>query len=231
MPLLIKPDNQTLLFVHIPKTAGTSIKSRIKSDIKLALNVEFKQELPCPPQHFHFELLERLGFASYCCDSFAVVRHPLTRFISEFAYLKKVDKKFKHVNLLTFALLCKKIYPINKYIFSNHIRPQSEFISNSTRVFKIEDGISHVYDAYPEFFITEKSKQKSVVANKSNSNSIIADSLSANIVQELYKEDYKNLNYNFTLENISIRNTGLIELIVSHVLSTLISWSYKSKKR
>lgn len=224
MPLLIKPDKQVLLFIHIPKTGGTSIKSNLNDGIQIAFNYEFKEELPCPPQHFHSGMLERLGVEKLANQSFAITRHPVDRFISEFTYRKKVDWKFKNLDLLTFSLFCKKIYPKNNYIFSNHVRPQSDFIMPTTKFFKIENGMDKVYNTYPEFF--HKDGNISPRKNVSKSDSEYIDRFTLKILKELYESDFSKFDYEFDSHKAIIREVSAFKYIRSQFLSSIIAIFY-----
>jgi len=88
-------DQPKLLFVHIPKTAGTSLTR--------ALAPEASRSHRLCLSHTQHETAEdciarigRVEFDAY--HSFAVVRHPLDRFISHFSYLKNNPNQFPEMN-------------------------------------------------------------------------------------------------------------------------------------
>ena len=88
MPLFTK--DKSILFVHIPKCAGSSIIENFRND---NWNVEFLNEpaknnvpdiLPCNPQHYHQDLLEEYVLKNNKIDlEFTIVRNPFHRLISE----------------------------------------------------------------------------------------------------------------------------------------------------
>lgn len=88
---MVISESHRLLFVHIPKTAGTSISKTLTPEASL------KHPL-CLPNTKHETIESFIArhsmavFKSYY--SFAVVRHPLQRFIAHFTYLKSHPDKF-----------------------------------------------------------------------------------------------------------------------------------------
>jgi hypothetical protein len=230
MPLLIEPGERKLLFIHIPKTAGTSVKSKIKRSVNIAFNFEFKNELPCPPQHFHYELLQRLGITELTNESFAIVRDPLARFISEYSYRKKVDRKFRYIDLLTFSFFIQKSFAKNKYLFSNHMRPQIEFLGPKTRIFKVEDGLEEVFKYYPHFFEESTAHRDGQRSNMSNSECIYVDDVTVEIVKKIYKEDFLEFGYTICENKFKNKKATVFEKLRAKMLSSLILAFFYLKK-
>lgn len=128
-----------VLFVHIPKTGGTSIETMLKSmgGIEAMRLSKAMPSLPCTPQHFHAELLEPLfpqGFADF---SFVIVRSPFDRLMSE--YRMRVlgrgrDEAFDDWVERSFARHAR-----DPFASDNHFRPQHEFIFPGVKVYRYED--------------------------------------------------------------------------------------------
>lgn len=152
LPIFIDDKNTPLVFIHIPKTGGTSVFSSLNERIKVLFHDEFGADLPCPPQHFHFALLKRLGITNWTENQIAVVRNPIARFISEFAYRKRVDKNCRWFTLTSFTYFITLAYKHNPYILSNHIRPQYEFIGEGVALYRLEDGLAALLKDYPNYF-------------------------------------------------------------------------------
>lgn len=193
MPVFIDNKNTPIVFIHIPKTAGTSIKAMLKADVEMLFNYEFKKDLPCPPQHFHQELLQCLGVLSAWHIQFAVIRNPIKRFISEYTYRQKVDPKFKYMNITAFAQFIFKIYKYNPYILSNHIRPQHEFIGPKTKVYRLEDGLDTLFEDYPDYF--KPACEQAGFKNKSSSNALPIDPKVLSAIADFYKSDLSLFQY------------------------------------
>jgi hypothetical protein len=92
MPLY-RINGKIILFIHIPKTGGTSIERALQEEGPEALfNSNRIAGLQCPPQHFHGDILSNIigdGFIDY---AFCVVRNPIDRIVSEFFYLTQHAK-------------------------------------------------------------------------------------------------------------------------------------------
>ena len=120
-------DGHPFIFLHVPKTAGSSV-------VDALLHGESAGHLPA------FQFLAYLGAKQYDkAFKFAFVRHPLSRAISAFNYLKSggttiQDMKFAHQNLVRFEtfdafvkLGLAKEPTILNYV---HFRPQAYFLAD-----------------------------------------------------------------------------------------------------
>jgi hypothetical protein len=166
MPILYKYPER-VMFAHIPKTAGTAIyawfsdNGWIVSNLKLnspgskdifmhqygifQCQMEGPQEQGIPPQHATASTYARWGeFTS----GFTIVRHPLCRFISEIGYHYKIlclqkkiinpDKKKAIIFAEEFTNHVLHEYNIKNNVRDNHIRPQTDFISDITDILYFE---------------------------------------------------------------------------------------------
>jgi len=170
MPLY-RIQQKNMLFVHIPKTGGTSFETVFQNAGSQALFSDKRTiGLRCTPQHFHGEILKNImqrEFIDYC---FTVVRHPIDRIKSEFFY-RCSDEKFRYFSGLRRKKVkiseaapdkvCKAFsgwldktlskYPKNSFILGNHIRPQIEYTSAfDPEIFKFEDGLQRALDKVGE---------------------------------------------------------------------------------
>jgi hypothetical protein len=227
MPILRDRNGEQVLYLHIPKTAGTSLKSNLRSDVELVFDVEFKKELPCPPQHFHLEILARLGVTKICSSNFAIVRHPIDRFVSEYTYRKKIDPKFKYVSFSAFFIFCKHVYANNPYLLANHIRLQSDFIDEKTQIFKLEHGISSVFEAYPSFF--DESNSEPDRKNTSASKLLEIDKTIFEGLKVFYLKDFTELGYQPESTAIKIVPHSIISYFLSWIVGISMAIVYKIK--
>lgn len=147
--------NKRVLFVHIPKTGGTSIRHLLHSE-----GWE-KIEDPQIPDHLKNEIigdrrskhqhsvLRDLWKESWDYE-FAMVRNPYERFLSQVKHISVARKKIGYDSefpdmpssdgtLNIFDSVHNRLIPKNgKGIDDNHFRPQSEFINKDTKIFKLE---------------------------------------------------------------------------------------------
>src|SRR5438045_277709 len=78
--------DKILLFIHIPKTGGTSVEAMLKAGggVEAMRHNAQITGLLCTPQHFHAEILSRLVPEGFSDFTFTIVRNPFDRLVSEF---------------------------------------------------------------------------------------------------------------------------------------------------
>jgi len=151
MPLFIK-DSKRALFVHIPKTAGTSVETAFldcdygKQFLHRPGKGDGPDKKPCNPQHWEQELIQKNIYPVLDGKSFyefAIVRNPFTRLISEMMWKNNGHTNFDKDDFYTFLdkFACNgmRSYKRDPYHADNHWRPQNEFIGPNTVVFKYEE--------------------------------------------------------------------------------------------
>lgn len=136
------------IFIHIPKTAGTSIEQFIKDDNKNDL--EYLGVRGNRSMH-HFTALELKMELKYIFDlyyKFSIVRNPYDRLLSEYYWtpipnvgFKAGKSKFEFLNYVADTVKNKKYFD---NIYNDHFIPQHQFLFNNKKllvneVFKYED--------------------------------------------------------------------------------------------
>ena len=122
------------IFVHIPKTAGTSIEYELLKMCGVDFDKEaFKtQPFPLGDLPNNIQRSHRLGgeqhralreFKDWPYYKFSVVRHPWDRFLSEYRYLTRLRRI--HVELDVFA----KTPRLWEIMPPKHVVPQSQFFT------------------------------------------------------------------------------------------------------
>lgn len=135
------------IFVHIPKTAGTTI-----------LRMFGYSEVPNNDMFYHMDDFFEYDHASAqliksrepeiynYCYKFAIVRNPYDRLVSEYCWKKK-DKDVRSVDVenMAFADFIKYLYVNFDYIQAksqkekSHFIPQSNFVLDDVEIFKFEE--------------------------------------------------------------------------------------------
>lgn len=146
MPVFSK-DKINILFLHIPKSAGSTIE-KIADDLGWEESFSIRGKplkkikyCKASLQHLHVQPLESILDFEHFDSIFTVVRNPFSRFKSEYYWQR--NQGITELSVDDWVSDTFEKYQANSYIYDNHIRPQVEFIPSSThqpQVFKLEEG-------------------------------------------------------------------------------------------
>ncbi len=204
-------NNKRVLFIHIPKTGGTSIENWLSNFGEMQF---YQPGIPtfmkCTPQHLTFNDLTVLFNDDFFDVCFAVVRNPYERLMSEYLFRTENQlKKFKRrVNFSDWLMLHLSKAKQNKHHFDNHLRPQTDFVNEEMNIFKVEDGLEEV----TKFLKNElklKSTKKIPQLNKSKAKKQFIWSVEVrNEVNRFYKNDFIQLQYEMETPELKTSNTS-----------------------
>lgn len=191
--------DKLILFIHIPKAGGTSIKSWLASHAPENLYQKHRPEVfPCVPQHFHGELLDTLFAPGFFDYSFCVTRNPYDRILSEYNYRitrpklrNKILPKPPFDRWLKGALTK---YKKNTYVYSNHVRPQHEFLIEGTEVFRLEDGLRPLQERLAGLTGMELEDEIPTKNPSIKSETQISEDEAA-LIREFYAGDFERFGY------------------------------------
>lgn len=155
-------ENRLIWFAHCPKAGGTSVERVLVDHFGDAVgHLHWGWDLwwkgggwrradpPNSPQHLIWEDAER-ALPRTPDLVFALVRNPVARLVSEYRYQRKLRRGTKAGRLLAhlpfsfWIRLMLYVARANPYAFDNHLRPQCDFIPDSAKVFRLEDGMAPV---------------------------------------------------------------------------------------
>jgi hypothetical protein len=160
MPVFTR-NNDSVLYIHIPKSGGSSIE-HIASQCgwEESFSVRGKplnkiKFYKASPQHFHESLLSDIFNFNEFNVVFTVVRNPFQRIKSEYYWQK--SQGITASSPTEWIARVFNEYSDDKYIYDNHIRPQVEFIpkGSNSKVFRLEDG---AMDEVKSIFMKETRK-------------------------------------------------------------------------
>lgn len=216
MPIYTHKD-KCILYLHIPKTGGTSIENWFRTQTELSEHL-FMRSPPlgfaCTPQHLTYETIG-LIFASMLPEfsyQFTIVRNPYDRLESEFFYRQKLRQLGLGKNPTKYfsAWVCDVLEQTKAKpnILDNHLRPQIEFVDKSSvEVFYFESGIPNILKALAsklnfaepkELFHKKASVREPVIWSKK----------AINTVNQFYKHDFKTFNYSHKSSSRSFRQNS-----------------------
>lgn len=207
-----KNQNINILFIHIPKTGGTSIENFLskKYNIELNLNSLHKETSNFNPllpgiygkaslQHQKLETLHKfkglLKINFQNLTIFTIVRNPYNRLVSDLFFFKLIKKDSKPNQVFE---VIKKYLKSNK--MDNHNIPQNEFIlinneiPDDVKVLKLENLNEDIKKQKLEFlnnFNIQKNK------GKINQNKYLSylNRDSINLINKFYHKDFELFNY------------------------------------
>lgn len=192
-------NSDRVLFIHVPKTGGTSIeKLFVDNGWRMSFfdgggERSINPVLKCSPQHFHAEMISSLFDVSAFEAVFMLVREPSNRLVSEFNWRKKhglIGSDSDCNNWIQEAVLG---YEDNSFVLDNHVRPQCQFELPEARVFRLEDGLSDVVKWLSktldvEFSGGEVWEMKSSESGAATVNCLAESTLC--LLREFYSDDY-----------------------------------------
>ena len=202
----IEYNKKKVLFVHIPKTGGSSTERWLESIAKLRCKTsEIPAFIKCTPQHLTLSELQELFGESYFDYTFSIVRHPYTRLESEYRW-----RFFTRQTALSFSAwstAALETYRSNSWYYDNHFRPQVEFLGTPIRLYRFEDGLQQILQTVsaetgiPSPQIVPREKW----AGGSNPQLIWTPELRL-AVHEIYRQDFIDLHYDpWMNENMEIK--------------------------
>lgn len=144
-------NGRTVLFIHVPKTGGTTLERLLAGAGPMGLHSERRSlssfmrsgwaSKPVPLQHLHGAILERLFHPRQFDHVFMVVRNPVDRMISEYRHaraLHRPEARLPFPAWLRASLIAARF---DAGFRNNHFRPQSHFAFGDPQVLYFEDGI------------------------------------------------------------------------------------------
>lgn len=189
--------DKKLAFIHIPKTAGTTIETALgmKSIKNFYNEYKFKHYCVCPQHLTCEELSHEIDLADF--ELFTVVRNPYDRLVSEYNYIQNNEWlfKLKHATFKEFIKLIPNLDQVErKYIFDGHLETQSSFIKgyeDRIKIFhyeKINECFDYLSSKYGplEFGLERKPIEKKNIKWTKELKKI---------VQSVYAEDFDRFNY------------------------------------
>ena len=206
VPVFTKHD-RSVLFVHIPKAAGSSLErmfTRSGWDMALRETRKTHPELMavrrCSPQHYHAAVLQELFDVERFHAVFTVTREPVSRFRSEYLMRNHQDPRTDAAAVDAWAerVLAKRSR--DPYTLDNHLRPQHEFVLPGSTVYRLEDGMESAVSDLNERFdlgltpVIPQALSSVRRAGVSSSAIELSEDLQATL-RSVYAEDFATLGY------------------------------------
>jgi len=192
MPLLRKA-GKDLLLIHIPKCGGTSLEKLFSDNVEMSLFHSGPGELHCSPQHFHASLLEDL-FDYRVPPAVTIVRNPFGRLVSEYRYQRQ-NGLSENIAFDQFVENSFGEYWKNSYVYDNHIRTQTQFITAETTIFRFEEAGVDAARKYIDDYLGIPSGKKITKENVSRKLDFLIAPETLRLINSFYQRDFELLGY------------------------------------
>lgn len=192
--------NRKFIFIHIPKTGGTSIEYKlnlghIENGFEIKDNIAYQHS-----DYNYYKIL--FGEEKFNkCLKFSVVRNPYTRIISSFFYIPFENLGFKgnqtFDDFLDYIEVVVKNKNFNENLYNILFKPQYMFICDNGRI--IIDNLFYFEKYYNvDKFLLEKfgiSDKNIYLKGNYEKNNIVLTNIQKNKIYEIYKKDFEIFGY------------------------------------
>ena len=200
-----------ILFIHIPRTAGSSIEDTFilnSFEVSYFYREHIDNHLPgISPQHYSLEYFLKNQLYKDIDFIFTVVRHPITRFLSAFAFNLEHSRMGEYTNINDFVndIFEKKISIINT--FDNHFNTMTFFLDGykkMVKIFRFEELIlfnSKINSIFQKYTKEVCFKDMLIVNQSKINDNIFLSKNSIKMLGSIYKDDFINFNYDLDKKN------------------------------
>ena len=184
------------LFVHIPRTAGRFLEENILNHGFEPEQVIWKSVDGIEIAHFHAELYQKHFDDLGSIPHFTIVRNPIDRFMSCSIFLTRMygdDIQEMMEDPMMFSSMLEN-FPLTQAV--NWFRPQMDFITDDTNIWKFEDGFGSDFDEWLSEILGVEYKTKDVPYNELSTNETKKLEKTAKLVNNitgLYRKDIEQL--------------------------------------
>tara|TARA_B100001250_G_C19419820_1_gene622734 strand:- start:71 stop:679 length:609 start_codon:yes stop_codon:yes gene_type:complete len=140
-----EPTGKRFLFVHIPRTAGRFFgENLLVNGWEMEQDDHWERIEGFEMAHFHRKMYERYLNVKGI-PHIVIVRNPIDRFKSAFSHLPFLYDSYGYF----ISDIINNLHILSNDIRTyNYYRPQVEFISNKTHIWKFEDGFGDDFSAW-----------------------------------------------------------------------------------
>lgn len=206
---MLRVAQKIVLFVHIPKTGGTTIEDYYRTIGRLSIFSRNSWGL-CPPQHWDAEIINDLIPPEFYDYAFAVVRHPYDRVLSEYKYrcdLGSVDPA--RTRFSDWFSAAAKACRTDPRTLQNHMRPQAEFLFADVEVFKFERGLGTIIADVDRKLEVMESRE--IPHSKRGGERVVQIGESdLQLVREFYERDFYEFSYDPSFDEFYDRQRGRV---------------------
>lgn len=197
---------KNVLFIHIPKTAGMAMGAHLGS----CGPAVFEEKIPhgsgsFGARHQPATVLKTVYFPEMIDYAFTVVRHPVTRLVSEYRYQRRSGNiQLSRYRMFGFDIwLSHALYRLrsNPNYRSGHFRPQVDYECFDCEVFHHEDGLDKVskrISAITGTTIPDSPPKTNVSPHRP----VTISQTSFKLIADYYAADFERFGYSVEIPNL-----------------------------
>lgn len=206
-------DQHKLLFVHIPKTGGTTIRDLLlRFLLKLDVARLTDSDIDRTYGYKHYRYIDYVNYYCYQIKnynkdyfSFSFVRNPWDRVVSAYHYMKQCKEKDRYKNIIKLNINDFLMRLEEFYLNIELLMPQSDFITNNQEILVdcvgryefFSDDVFQIFDKYKLKCVALPNINKTRHSHYSDYYSIETKA----IVKKLYERDIDFFYYTFEQKN------------------------------
>ena len=201
MPLFKTPKG-LFFFAHVPGTGGSSVEDYLLQRFgQLAFHDRSFLSKPASirwsrtsPQYLSADEFETLFPSDFVDHKISVVRHPVSRIVSIFKWLRSTQKGVERDfdKWLEKALSEVQADP---WCHDGHLKCQVEFVPSGCQVFRLEEGLERVARYVDSLFDEERPEVVFSHSHKSTIDLKQISSKSHRLIETHYAEDFDRFKY------------------------------------
>lgn len=224
-------DHGPIFFVHVPKTGGTSVEDYlIRRFGPLALNDVNKRGgvtgtgLITAVNHLSaIDLQEMIPAQSIL--TFAVVRNPLTRLLSEYSWQRGASF-MSRLSFSTWLRVMVHACAREARVYGNHIRPQDQMVPEGVEVFRLEDGFDGLLARLDAVTGTRRPDLEigHFKPRAQGRETVRVHRQDVALIQRVYARDYARFGYTMeTLSDYPQDRWAVVRGLPAHLLARLLA--------
>lgn len=144
----IEHEGRRFLFIHVPKTGGTTIERWLAEIAPLAFRcTDIPNCARITPQHYTHNDISACFPPGWFDFKFTVVRNPFARIESEYRMRHLLATSGPIGNFAPFGQWLERTldqYRSNPWVLDNHIRPQVQFLGEGVHLYRLEEGMDTI---------------------------------------------------------------------------------------
>lgn len=210
MPVF-RASEKLVYFAHVPKCAGSAVERYLRQRFGAIgfVDDEF-YSLPqslnwsrSSAQHIPVSILDRLFPAGFFDASFAVVRHPVERLVSEFHYVRDLLLRIDPSESFSAWLgQIDSVLATSPWLYDNHLRPMTDIVPEGATVFRLEDGLDRIIP-YLDALVGRHDHALTfdrVLTRDRSIPQVVATADDIAVIERIYRQDYLRFGYDLTAD-------------------------------